>query len=323
MRKISPIKGRAVLQEKLILSKLFTLVTFLRVMVFVLLAEPLWGVSYSKKIYSTEPSPHLKNTSVLGIEENRSIPYQVFLPNDFPHCPSPEPCYSVVYFLHGRGSDSSMLDELGVLPALDHLTQKNNQLKMIIVAPEGELSYWTDHPSVKNGRADWAHFVAETLVNSVEKQFPAVIKDPEHRLLAGISMGGHGALQVALNFRDQFSCIAAHSPVLRSFAETRELREQFGEFEEYQKRDPLSLLYERRRLQNLEPFFKGLWLDIGAEDWALVRTSQFVDLLLSTYNPKTMTLHRSLPGHHDRDYWQDRLPEYLQWYSDCLSKKVR
>lgn len=270
------------------------------------------------KEFKTLPTRNLTVKPSEGNESAQPIKYRAIVPSDYPSCPDQDPCYGVVYFLHGRGNDLKMLESFGAIPALANLQRQVGQIKFIIVAPSGDASYWLNAAEEPNGRQRWSDAIAIDLVDDVERRFGFVKKHPKARVIAGISMGGHGALQIAMNHPGVFSAVAAHSPVLRSYEDTRELGSLFGDEQQYRQRDPYSLLMEKKA--NNVAFADDVWLDVGALDWAFDRTWQFAQLLKEVIPPKHLTMDGSRPAGHEMQYWQDRLPEYLNWYHSVLSR---
>jgi S-formylglutathione hydrolase FrmB len=166
----------------------------------------------------------------------------------------------------------------------------------------------------RTGKSRWTNFVAEELVKDVETRFP-VMREPKARLLAGISMGGHGALQIALNRPGIFGFVAAHSPVLRAVNNLEGLHDQFGTGADYEQRDPLSLIRRKGQI-----FFEGLWLDIGRGDFSYERTWEFANELRARFDHHQLWIDNTSSDGHDLSYWKRRLPEYLGWYQQVLTK---
>jgi S-formylglutathione hydrolase FrmB len=233
------------------------------------------------------------------------VRYRVILPKGF----NPNKKYGVVYFLHGRGGDRFMLESLGVLAALNDYIDRGGK-KYIMIGAEGGDSYWTD-AALKS--EPWGRVVTEELIQQVEEHYP-VIKNSSGRIIAGISMGGHGAIQLALNHPGLYGAIAAHSPVFRTQAEaSRDFPQQFGTGDAFQDRDPFSLI-----------LFKGksievpLWIDIGGSDFAFSNTKNFSNLVRQRGYQAVMHIGEDLVGAHEIGYWKFHLQEYLTWYGQHL-----
>ena len=77
-----------------------------------------------------------------------------------------------------------------------------------VVMPDGAKSFYTDE---KFGLPYYT-FMSEELPRICETFFN-ISSDPADRLIAGLSMGGYGALKIALKNPDRYRAVAALSPV--------------------------------------------------------------------------------------------------------------
>jgi diacylglycerol O-acyltransferase / trehalose O-mycolyltransferase len=101
---------------------------------------------------------------------------------------------------------------------------------VLVVMPEGGdvgfYSDWRDGPA-------WERFHLEELRTLLEREYGAV----DRRAIAGLSMGGHGAMVYAARRPGMFAAAASFSGVLHPLADPRWLLGLFGEFTE----DPLAI----------------------------------------------------------------------------------
>ena len=81
---------------------------------------------------------------------------------------------------------------------------------VIASASTGALSYYLDHP---DGSARWETFIGENFPEYLRDKYNAG-RDRASTFLAGISMGGYGALKIAFARPDQFAAVAAIQPLL-------------------------------------------------------------------------------------------------------------
>ncbi len=220
--------------------------------------------------------------------------------------------YPTLYLLHGAGGPAGYgPDEwLGyaLTEDLDRLLGLGLIEPMIVILPDGAQGYWMNHA---DGGPRWADYVAIDLVKDVDSRFRT---EPvrERRAIGGLSMGGHGALQLALNHPDVFSIVGAHSPTLRSFEDSPEF---FGDPSWFAKYDPLSLARSTSAPAKLT-----IWMDIGNEDPWRPATEQLRDVLVAKH---ASVLYHVLEGEHEGWYWEYYLPEYLNFYSRALSATAK
>lgn len=125
--------------------------------------------------------------------------------------------YPVLYLLHGIGGDEKEWFNQGTPHViLDNLYAQNKLEPMIVVLPNGR--------AMKNDRATGNIFDKEKveafatfeqdllndLIPFVEKKYP-VLKDREHRAIAGLSMGGGQSLNFGLGNLDRFAWVGGFS----------------------------------------------------------------------------------------------------------------
>jgi S-formylglutathione hydrolase FrmB len=131
-----------------------------------------------------------------------SVNIQVLIPD---HAAGP---YCVVYLLHGlHGNQGTWLDNT-MLPVY---AKKYNAA---FVMPEGMRSFYTNQ---KYGREYYAFF-SEELPRVCKKVFTISAKR-EDTAVMGCSMGGYGALRLALSKPEQFGFCGAISPACLYFKE--------------------------------------------------------------------------------------------------------
>lgn len=134
----------------------------------------------------------------------RPVAFNAIIPIDsmFP-MPGIKPL-KTMYLLHGYSCNSStwLTDS-----ALGALATQNN---LAIIMPEGENHFYVDDLK----RHDmYGEFIGQELVSFTRKLFPLSVRQ-EDTIIAGISMGGFGALRNGLKYSDTFGHIIAISPAL-------------------------------------------------------------------------------------------------------------
>jgi pimeloyl-ACP methyl ester carboxylesterase len=80
--------------------------------------------------------------------------------------------------------------------------------RLIIVSPDSGFSWYTNAKHKDNAR--WEDAIAGDLVRDVDSRF-ATLKGREHRGLAGVSMGGYGAVKLALKHPELYGFAASMS----------------------------------------------------------------------------------------------------------------
>lgn len=152
-------------------------------------------------------SVYLKNTG--GENPNRRI--SIYLPPGYDQSTKH---YPVIYYLHGfMNTDSITPDMKNVL---DLAIAKNKIRPYILVIADNNTLFSGSFYSNSSLIGDWTDFEAKELVDYMDKNF-RTIATRDGRGISGHSMGGYGALKIAMLYPDVFSCVYAMSPGLLAF----------------------------------------------------------------------------------------------------------
>lgn len=152
---------------------------------------------------------------------------------------------------------------------------------------------------------DVERWIVEEVPAIARHAAPALV--PEARIaIAGLSMGGFGALRLGAKYPDRFCAIAAHSAItdvdeLASFVE-----EPLSDYLACAPRDELSALYWMRKNKAALP---PLQFDCGLDDPLLESNCRLADALNAEGIPHRFSMH---PGGHDWPYWQHHFADTLR-----------
>lgn len=141
----------------------------------------------------------------------KEVAYSVFLPPSY--AKEPEREFPVIYFLHGMFNDhtSWTVERYGNLPGrVEEILLGGEVAEFIMVHPSGENSFYTN--SV-DGTRRYEDYVRLDLVQEIEKSFRAR-GEPSQRAIGGTSMGGYGALKIAMKFPELFASVEGDSPIV-------------------------------------------------------------------------------------------------------------
>ncbi len=220
--------------------------------------------------------------------------------------------YATLYMLHGRntlgadrGSDTEWVT-LGLPQTADRLIAAGEMPPTVVVMPQGDAGYWMNHA---NGGPRYGDYTAKDVVAHIDATYRTV-PDAAHRAVGGLSMGGHGAMQLAMNYPDTFAVVGVHSPTLRTFAGGGD---SFGDAAHFAAHDPASLV---RRYPARARALK-IFIDIGQQDGSWRDpTVALHDLLTAESVPHTFQF---FTGEHSKAYWQSHCAEYLRFYGANLA----
>ena len=200
--------------------------------------------------------------------------------------------YPVLYLLHGGGDSDDSWTSVGRANfILDNLLAAGQTKPMIIVMPAGHVSPHLDMRSMgADVAADpFSNDFIKDVIPYVEQHY-RVIADPQHRAIAGLSMGGVQTLNIALTQPGFFSYIGVFSSgwfpaVLGQFEQTN--------LAALQSPDKKAV--------------KLFWFGAGKYDIAMPNTGPSIDLVKKYgYTPE---FHPS-DGFHAWNNWRDYLHEF-------------
>jgi len=198
----------------------------------------------------------------------------------------------------------------------DELLEKYN---FAVISPTAENSFYTDGEASGH---QYETMVAIELVDYVRKTFHLAMR-PEDTYIAGLSMGGYGAIHLGLGHPDRFGRIGAMSSALiihgvahmqpgeeNGIANYAYYRICFG--------DPLSEVESREvnpevQIQKLRAAGKPIpemWICCGTEDFLIEPNREF-----HAYLQKEGVAHEyhESPGSHDMTFWSGNIGAILAW----------
>lgn len=167
------------------------------------------------------PAPALKYNMVGDPTWDR---VSVYLPPSYNA--SPRRRYPVLYFLHGFAADDRALikgayQNMNIRISMDSLIRNGEIHEMIVVMPNArnafDGSFYTNSPVTGN----WEQFIVRDLVNYVDHKY-RTLRTRKARGIAGHSMGGYGALRVAMRHPETFSAVYALSAYDLAFTDSVE-----------------------------------------------------------------------------------------------------
>jgi predicted esterase len=207
---------------------------------------------------------------------------------------------ALIVYLHGRGGYEGTFNE-AVLRGYVHL---HGHGPLVVFPAGGVHGYW-------HNRADgkWEDWVMKEVLPRVERRYGV---DPGKIAIGGISMGGFGALDIALKHPDRFCAVTADSPALW-FQGSETAPGAFDDLADFERHNVVGTVEE-------EPDAYGstkIWIDYGEEDPFRVYDEGFVAAMEQGETP--LTVH-SWPGGHDGAYWGAHWIDYQRWLVKQLKR---
>ena len=142
----------------------------------------------------------------------RAAHYCVYLPAGYDEGATQRPVrrYPVLYFLHGLGDNEQTLFNSGGWTLLDDLRNQHKMGDFLIVAPEGQRSFYINSA---DGTVLYSDFLLQEFLPHIEQKY-RIRPGRAGRAISGISMGGYGALRLAFAHPELFSAASAQSAAL-------------------------------------------------------------------------------------------------------------
>ena len=229
----------------------------------------------------------------------RTVPLRALVPlEDAPHVPMP-----AMYLLHGLyGSEQDWFQYTRVM-----LWARAKGLA--VFCPAGENGFYVNQADT--GEA-YMRYVGEELPAFTRRLFPLSSRR-EDTFIAGLSMGGYGALNAGLTYPETFGKVAALSAALRPWKRMDKpqggcvqrpayARALFG-----QDTEPWDTLTLARQCGARAP---ELWLSCGAQDDLLEENIALVNGLRQAGIPAYFD---QPPGAHNWDFWDREIQRVIDW----------
>ena len=130
--------------------------------------------------------------------------------------------YPVIYLLHGFRSNDQLFSSSALKDELDFAIENHLIPPVIVVAPNSNTKYGGSFYTNSITAGKWADYIAIDVVTYIDSKYRTK-QSPESRMISGHSMGGHGALKIAMLYPDIFGSVYAMSPSILYWAEELQL----------------------------------------------------------------------------------------------------
>ena len=212
--------------------------------------------------------------------------------------------FPVYYLLHG------LSDNHTAWTRRTSLERYVSGVPIIVIMPDGERSFFTD--SVTTPTEAFETYIARDLIGFVDSAFNT-IATAKGRAIGGLSMGGYGAIKLALKHPDLFSAAYSHSGALEaasynispSWANATERKGIFGPKPKGGPDDIMALI------KTFTPeSIPSLAIDCGVDDFLIESNRKAHKLLKSLGLPH---VYAEFPGAHSWDYWDLHVQDAIRF----------
>jgi putative tributyrin esterase len=248
--------------------------------------------------------------------EGKDMKFNVILPVDYGS--DADRRFPVLYLLHGFSGNYA--DWCTNFRFADYA----RSYEEIIIMPEGDNSWYVN--SYSEPKLQWEDYIVDDLIPYVDSHY-RTIASRQGRAIAGLSMGGYGALFLGLKHHEMFAAVASLSGVVAAanierwdvqtqsqinssrsqfFIDVRKtLAADFGPVNNPARRDEDPFLL----IRSLTPAnCPQLYLAIGWEDSLLHENREFVALLSQLKMPYR---YAEVPGKHEWKVWDEQIQRVL------------
>ncbi|WP_293881388.1 alpha/beta hydrolase [Sphingobacterium sp. UBA1498] len=246
--------------------------------------------------------------SVPSHSMNKGIKTVVILPQNY----SKEINYPVLYLLHGYSGNYSNWIKNSSMGALV------DQYGYVVVCPDGGFGSWYwDMPNDKNYQ--YETFVSKELVEYIDQHY-STIKTRDGRAITGLSMGGHGALSLAIKHQDIYGAAGstAGGVDFRPFPMNWEIKDRIGNYADVPQE------WDSRVVINMVPKLVNnklrLMIDCGKEDFFYAVNVALHDKLM--YHNINHTFVTS-EGGHNWEYWSRSIVYQMAFFKGYFGESEK
>jgi enterochelin esterase-like enzyme len=258
---------------------------------------------------------------------NTEVKYSIYLPDGYEYS---ERQYPVVYLLNGyTGDETNWIQSGGIQRIMDHEIEQGNIQEMVIVMPDGDDRLYMNRT---DGTYPYEDMFMKELLPYIQNQY-SVRKGKRYTAISGLSMGGAGALKLALKYDENFGACAAFSSAVfteesvvasdQKFMDgyiSKAMPDMVGTKgksrleKSYQEYDVLHLAKTKdaELLKTVKIYF-----DCGDDDFLSLGNAELHKELLGRQIPHE---YRVRDGAHTWPYWRESLPIGLKFISDSFWK---
>lgn len=182
-----------------------------------------------------------------------------------------------------------------------------NDYNMIMVCPDGLHHSWYANSPVDSGM-QYQDFFFEELVPTIKEIYSV---DSTNFFITGLSMGGYGAISLAMKKPGIFKAAGSTSGVLDivKFGNKWNMDEIFGDFStkraNYEKHSPYYML------DTLTDFSTPMIVDCGTSDIVYKVNEAFSEKAKKLGLPITFI---SQPGNHSHEYWRMSVIDHFDFF---------
>ncbi len=262
-------------------------------------------LAFALTTHNNTSAATLDSLDVFSPSMNKDIKCNVLLPDNYDTGEQ----FAVVYLLHGYSGDHNTWVKKYTTDVMA------DDYSVIVVVPDGgHHSWYWDSPMESGVR--YETFVAKELVEYIDANYKTT-PTRQARAISGFSMGGHGALYLAIRHQDVFGAAGSMSGGvdIRPFPTRWEMTDHLGTQEEHPENWEMHTVMNQ--LDLLEPNSLAITFDCGVDDFFFEVNNNLHAELMERKIPHN---YMTAPGGHTLKYWQTSLSYHFLFFRDFFNR---
>lgn len=212
--------------------------------------------------------------------------------------------YPVVYLLHGHGGNYA--NWISKVPAIRDLADR---YQCLIICPDGGYNSWYLNSPV-DSTMKFETYIGSEVPAYIDRHY-ATLPDARHRAITGLSMGGHGALLLAIRHPEMFGAAGSMSggvdiiPFPKSWELVKWLGDPVKQAANWQANTVINVA------DRLQPGQLSLIVDCGVKDFFIDVNRALHQKLLQRGIAHDYT---ERAGGHSWEYWGNAIAYHLLFF---------
>jgi S-formylglutathione hydrolase FrmB len=264
--------------------------------------------------------------NVYSYELGKMTPLEIYLPYDDKRRFLVDDPQKTLVLLHGLGGNNSYWNRYS---SAERYAQEHN---IALVMPEAGMSMYTN---MKCG-LEYENYIATELKEIINNLFKLSTERKDY-FIAGLSMGGYGALKIAMKYPETFGKCGSFSGAFmigqknyireisswedkgrpEKYSEEYELNREmyqgfkgtYGEIFEYREEEDLFKITKEKSCSNSN--MPEILMTCGTEDFVYNVNIEYCELLDSLKIPYDF---HSWKGIHEWKFWDESIRDYIKFF---------
>lgn len=250
---------------------------------------------------------NVDTVNILSTKMQKSFKCVVVTPDSYKKSKNSFP---VLYLLHGYGGNYA--NWIKRVPLIKDIA---DQHQMIIVCPDGAFGSWYFDSPIDSS-FQFETFISKEVPVFIDSEYKT-IKNRTGRAIAGLSMGGHGALFLAFRHAETFGACGSMSGALdvslitKGYDMPKRLGDTIANKKYYQDWSVMKVI------ENYPKDSLAIIIDCGIDDY-IYGMSKFAHEKMMKLKIKHDYTER--PGKHDWPYWRNAIQYQTLFFKDFFLK---